>query len=287
MGAFGDSIERLIDTYSRCLSLLKDFSATGHDNSIGGSSEKLHKSIRADRSKIRKAYNTQLSLNDGLKKGDGEWTIERTTSVSNHPFTDAAESHLSRIIRRLKSTIKRLIRTMKGNPSPSLDYALLQSLSNSSRIDAVRTIDELSTRLMSSPVGGEGFQSTRSTVSRSSSRQSTPRKRQVSRRKSGSSSRSKKREASQERLNDQARSSLSRRGTSSTSTERKKRVSMATMASDSTKLGEVTSRRKLRRRRSGSVSLTSAENSPQPTYPLRPYQSQKPKRGMWGFLSKG
>lgn len=76
MGRFGSTVASLIETYSACLKLLKRL-ADG-DRGRGAADEgklptKLRSSIRADRTKIRQAFSSRLSLNgDKFDKGDGE-----------------------------------------------------------------------------------------------------------------------------------------------------------------------------------------------------------------------
>lgn len=75
MANFGNGVSALIETYSRCLRLLKLFGSqhSGAD-SIGLTSDEvqsLRGSIRSDRSQVRRAYSSRLSKSGSrLEKGD-------------------------------------------------------------------------------------------------------------------------------------------------------------------------------------------------------------------------
>jgi len=81
MGGFGESVSALLDTYTRCLGLLKAFK--GHDGSNDTAASaaikenaRLRGSIRSDRSQIRKAYSSKLSKSGNrLERGDGEYKL--------------------------------------------------------------------------------------------------------------------------------------------------------------------------------------------------------------------
>lgn len=88
----------------------------------------------------------------------------------------ASRSKLKRILDRLKGAILNILHTSKTQ-QPSIDYASLVSLSNSSRIDAIKTMDELSHRLSkpsSSSLSGKRKSSSSSSSSASSSSPSSP-----------------------------------------------------------------------------------------------------------------
>lgn len=74
MGTFGATVTSLLDTYTKCLSLLKGF--RGGDGGHGTASElqsSLGSSLRSDRARVRRAYSSQLSQNGvRFEKGDGE-----------------------------------------------------------------------------------------------------------------------------------------------------------------------------------------------------------------------
>ena len=73
--SFGDSIKALLDTYANCISLLKAF-GRGREEHGSVNSEHLRshlrKSLKSDRSSIKRAYSSRLSTSgDRLRKGDG------------------------------------------------------------------------------------------------------------------------------------------------------------------------------------------------------------------------
>lgn len=80
MSDFGAGVSALVDTYSRCLGLLKAFK--GHDGSGGTSpsdpglkkaNAHLRGSIRSDRAQIQKAYSKLSKSGNRLERGDGEY----------------------------------------------------------------------------------------------------------------------------------------------------------------------------------------------------------------------
>lgn len=81
MGGFGESVSALLDTYTRCLGLLKAFKGHGGSDDTASSAAskenaRLRGSIRSDRSQIRKAYSSKLSKGGNrLEKGDGEYRL--------------------------------------------------------------------------------------------------------------------------------------------------------------------------------------------------------------------
>lgn len=68
MGRFGNTVDSLLETYSKCLSLLKGL--RGAENN--SQPRQLRKCIRSDRSKVLRAYSSRLSLSGShFEKGDG------------------------------------------------------------------------------------------------------------------------------------------------------------------------------------------------------------------------
>jgi hypothetical protein len=72
MGSFGTAVASLLDTYTKCLSLLK-----GARNSEAGvpseTRSTLSTSLRSDRARVRRAYASRLSQNGSrFEKGDSE-----------------------------------------------------------------------------------------------------------------------------------------------------------------------------------------------------------------------
>ncbi|KAK2023669.1 hypothetical protein LX32DRAFT_667203 [Colletotrichum zoysiae] len=127
MSGFGAKVESLLETYSKFLLLLKGLKGTNSSKRP----RQLRKSIRSDRSKVRSVYSSRLSISGNiLEKGDA-----------------AARSSLRKVIKRLSSAMTRLLHIMARERKPVIDYHSLRTLSNSSRIDAVKTIEDLSRRL--------------------------------------------------------------------------------------------------------------------------------------------
>ncbi|KAK7419987.1 hypothetical protein QQX98_002993 [Neonectria punicea] len=243
MGTFGATVASLLDTYTKCLSLLKGFrSDDGSHTGRGTPSElqsSLGSSLRSDRARVRRAYSSQLSQNGvRFEKGDGE-----------------------------------VVRSLGGRQSAPVDYDSLLALSNGSSLNAVRTINELSSRVSSR---ASSSSSLRSVVSRG--RQKSRRHRQqpdeLPKRKAEDGRRSK---LGKSRSNNSAsRSSRRHRQRSSQSRHLpevsgdQNRISILTMSSASTKLGEI------RRRQ-----LKQAET----TYPVHCYPQEEVKgRKKWWKL---
>jgi hypothetical protein len=131
---FGDSITALLETYSNCVSLLKSLRhpKSGSDGAAPDKQQvTLLKSLKKDRDLVERAYSSRLSESGGrLKKGDAR-----------------AISSLDRILKRIRTTIANLLRLSGKEQKPVLDYDSLMSLSNTSRVEAIRTINHLSRRL--------------------------------------------------------------------------------------------------------------------------------------------
>ncbi|KAG9250379.1 uncharacterized protein F5Z01DRAFT_677822 [Emericellopsis atlantica] len=132
MGSFANAVSSLIETYTKCLTLLKGAHGSSRkDNEHGNSS--LKHALRKARSRIQGNYSSRLSQSGrSFEKGDAN-----------------SRSSLRRIIRRLRAA---LIGAKEGSTSKhGLDYASLVSLCDSSRSEAIRTMIDLSSRIASSP----------------------------------------------------------------------------------------------------------------------------------------
>ncbi|KAI1336172.1 hypothetical protein F5Y15DRAFT_214304 [Xylariaceae sp. FL0016] len=164
MGGFGDKVSDLLELYGRCLSLLKAFKVTPEsDVDSLHSRASLRQSIRSDRTRVQKAYTRRLGRDGNrLAKGD-----------------KPSRSALRRILNSLKAAMVNMLQTVKAHDS-GLDYASLMSLSNASRADTIRTIDELSKRLRSRSSGSvRTAASSLSSTSSSASASSTPGKKKI------------------------------------------------------------------------------------------------------------
>ncbi|KAH6626346.1 hypothetical protein B0J18DRAFT_138554 [Chaetomium sp. MPI-SDFR-AT-0129] len=132
--SFGDGIKALLDTYANCISLLKAF---GHSREEDGAPDaqhrrsRLRRSLRSDRSLVERAYSSRLSESGSrFRKGD----VRAVTA-------------LDRVLKKLKSAIRNLLRLSNKNDGLDLDYQSLLSLSNGSRAEAIKAIDSLSRRI--------------------------------------------------------------------------------------------------------------------------------------------
>ncbi|WYZ46476.1 hypothetical protein EsH8_IX_000701 [Colletotrichum jinshuiense] len=264
MGEFGNTVDSLLETYSKCLSLLKSLKGVNNNDK---QPRQLRKSIRSDRSKVRSVYSTRLSVSGShLEKGDA-----------------AAQSSLKKVINRLTSAMTRLLRLITRGQNPIIDYQSLKTLSNSSRVDAVKTINDLSRRLSTS--SARSSSSASSKKERRQKRSNLPRKPQESK-----SDRTYSQQASREGEEQEHRNALSVTAAvpvRARQIDANKRVSMATVSSGSTKLGEIAPKKLYRRQ-----SMASDEFAVQPTYPLRPYyhdrhHSEIKRKRFWNLFGRG
>ncbi|KAF4824600.1 hypothetical protein CGCTS75_v010033 [Colletotrichum tropicale] len=189
----------------------------------------------------------------------------------------AARSSLKRVIKRLTSAMTRLLRVMTRTQSPAIDYRSLKSLSNSSRLDAVRTINDLSRRLSST--------SLKSKSSKKSKRHTRiiPPNKEV-RPKQGRSTKGKFNRPEELEVREPMPALIASTVVVPQNSQ-DRRVSMATTSSGSTKLGEVRPR-KLHRKQSDNSAVSEVYSMP-PTYPLRPYHPETKRKRLWGLFGRG
>ncbi|KUI71655.1 hypothetical protein VM1G_06652 [Cytospora mali] len=143
--AFGASVSALLETYDNCLSLLKAFKQRNQYNNASRKLSKASKqqallkhSLKADRKKVERAYTSRLSVaGSSFEKGDSK-----------------SRSALSKVLKKLNAAIAKLMRLASQSQTPAFDYQSLMTLSNSSRVQAIKTFDQLSHRLGSKPSGG-------------------------------------------------------------------------------------------------------------------------------------
>ncbi|KAF6835837.1 hypothetical protein CPLU01_04114 [Colletotrichum plurivorum] len=255
MGGFDSKVDSLLEIYSKCLSLLKGLK--GRANSRGHQDQplQLRKCIRSDRSKVRQVYSSQLSLNGShLQKGDA-----------------TARSSLRKVIKRLTSALTRLL-SLGRTQNSVIDYQSWRSLSSSSRVDAVKAINDLSRRLSSSTL------------------------------KSSSSSSNKAKYAKGTRASSKLSSLMYKKPTSNKTSHHqtgppdlpagsisvphlnwKRHIPVTTISSGSTKLGEINSHR-IRCRQSACSAVD--EFVVTPTYPLRPYCTGSKRKVLWGLFER-
>ncbi|KAK3308680.1 uncharacterized protein B0T15DRAFT_115427 [Chaetomium strumarium] len=154
---FGDGVKALLDTYANCISLLKTFRRNRDEApgaSVGAQQRHSHlrKCLRSDRSLVERAYSSRVSESGKrFKKGDAR-----------------AKTAVDRILKRLRNAIANLLRLSSRRDGLDLDYESLMSLSNASRVEAIKAIDSLSRRL-----GGPSRSSIASSLSESSSKRSS------------------------------------------------------------------------------------------------------------------
>ncbi len=223
-------------------------------------------------------------------------------------WTGRARSALRRVLKRLTTAIANLL-NMSKNETPVLDYESLLSLSNASRVDAIRAIDRLSHRLGSTP-------SRSSVASSSSSSSKHKRHHSSSSSASASSTRTASRDKSRPKGSPREQKSSggldkkagpkprvakekspapptpagsrsgnhSRGGSGSSKTAVANRISLVSISTDSTRLGEIPER-KWRRRYDYDTS--SEDYNVSPVYPLKPYRPPEVKgRRFWRLLRR-
>ncbi|KAK2017913.1 hypothetical protein LZ32DRAFT_423329 [Colletotrichum eremochloae] len=263
MAGFGETVELLLETYSKCLSLLKGLKGTNSSKRP----RQLRKSIRSDRSKVRSAYSSRLSMaGNDLQKGDA-----------------AARSSMRKVIKRLTSAMTQLLHLMTGVQKPVIDYHSLRTLSNSSRSDAIKTIEDLSRRLnapsLNSISSGSGEKC------RQQKRSSLPSKASKHKDKEPSGPKLLRRQGGDEK-SEKALSIAMNAPSYIQQIYVNERMSVATMSSGSTKLGEITPNRL--RRRKLEDSEKPEEFTVKPTYPLRLYHRPEVNRKrFWKMFGRG
>ncbi|KAK0728264.1 hypothetical protein B0T26DRAFT_165905 [Lasiosphaeria miniovina] len=304
---FGDSVAALLETYSNCLSLLKAFKRKGGNQLIEAEDHRAHlrKSLKSDRALVERAYSTRLSRSGSrLSKGDAP-----------------AVSALGRILKKLRAAIANLLRFSSTKQGLDLDYQSLMSLSNSSRVDAIKAIDRLSRRLdspsrssvvtSSSKTSSSPSASSRHKRHSSSSPDEAPRRSKTASpesapKKTSSSSKdgkavgkpkpeSRARNPPAEKSRPAAKTSHRRTGSGEkrappppappeTAPPLPNRISFISISTDSTKLGEIPERKL--RRRYPTADSSSDEYNVAPMYPLKPYTTEVKERRFWGMFGR-
>ncbi|KAK3945014.1 hypothetical protein QBC46DRAFT_336861 [Diplogelasinospora grovesii] len=320
---FGNGISSLLQTYSNCLALLKVFNRDSRDGSVRSKDRQslLHKSLKSNRTLVERAYSSRLSESGSrFEEGDAR-----------------AISAVERILKKLSAAVRNLLRISSKNQRPVLDYDSLLSLSNGSRVEAIRAIDGLSRRLGSSSPASVVSSSSKTSSNSSSTRSKSSRHKRhrpstssttltrandgplpdkaskkppVEKEKEKHKSRSKPTrspdpptpssprpsrrshvrpasvEVCDEKPEARRRSARSPKVDGASPTAAAScRMSIMTIASDSTRLGEVPERKW--RPRHTTDSCDSDEFNVTPVYPLKPYKPPvKEKRGLWGLFGR-
>lgn len=245
----------------------------------------------------------------------GSYGIITLVSGTRETYTDAfvakAKSALSRVLKKLRAAIANLMRIASKNQKPVLDYNSLMSLSNASRVDAIRAIDQLSHRLGSTPSRrslASSSTSSRHKRHKSSSTSSTSSKHaeagpsrkdsKVSKDQGTARRKANVQKSKEEVAKDQKRSS-SQSHSASTGTHGRNssgssggavhhRVSLISVSTDSTKLGEIPERKwRPRLEYYDTSSDASSDYNVRPTYPLKPYKAEVKERRFWGLFRRG
>lgn len=232
-----------------------------------------------------------------------------------------AVNKLDRILKRLKSAITKLLRLSSKKDGLSLDYKSLMSLSNASRVDAIKAIDSLSRRLgspsrssvvSSAPSKGSSKVSSGMRHKHSSSRDAAPstpkpttktRQRKpvsekppaVVNRKDKAASRHRKADGTESRHKSASRETRPQSQESSavppTSPKKTKadlpnRVSILSFSSDSTKLGEIPQRKWQSVTHHAGTDPDGDKYNVRPVFPLQPYTVEVRERRFLGLFRR-
>lgn len=279
MGNLGDAVSSLLDTYTKCLSLLKrlnrDEAPLKPDDSR--SSAELTSALRKARARVSRNYSSGLEhRGESFQKGDA-----------------TSRGSLRRVLRSLTTTMSGLgswFARKDGDSMPpdgGLDYSSLVSLCNSSQADAVRAMTDLSSRISSrksarSLTASSTKSSKRSTKSHSSSSSSTGHRHQHSHReKSGSEHRRPETRGPEQRgskhRSDHGRTMHRRSWSEASRSSQLKRLSQVTTSTDSTKIGELRGRGG---RKQGSVAAYPRHSL---DFGRRDHMGVKEKKRWWQF----
>ncbi|KAK7708473.1 hypothetical protein SLS64_006575 [Diaporthe eres] len=312
---FGTSVSSLLETYDNCISLLKAFKrrdkGDGSRKTAKSSDQQalLKHSLKTDRKRVERAYSSRISESGGrFEKGDKK-----------------ALSALGRVIQKLNAAIANLIRTASKSHGPGLDYQSLMSLSNTSRLQAIKTFDQLSRRLDSKSSRSSVASTASSKSSRTSKSSTSKASKSTSSSKSSGASKSsdgggKHKKTKTSRKHDHPDRKETRRRDTERASERPlhlemsiatplldsmdhslehsarsslrrrpsfaNRFSLISMSSDSTRLGEIPERKWAHRRHDNPVGGLDEYNTPV-MYPVRPYQPQVKERRFLGLFRRG
>lgn len=197
-----------------------------------------------------------------------------------------ARSTLRRIIKKLTAALTDVAKALGGRrPETVIDYESLMALSNGTSVEAIRTINNLSSRLSSSgssSIVSRGRARSRRHHQKSGTRSEAPPSKSGKSGKLGKSGKppneskirgGKSAVRQGHHSVDEYRAQSSRRRCSPNALEKRHRASILTMSSDSTKLGEI--------RRRGSRDAVRREYS-KVTYPLCSHPPDESKgRNRW------
>lgn len=160
MGEFNETVTTLLQAFSSGIEVIKRLrrrrkeSREEVDASIKKEEQRLHRSLKRNRADVHQAYShDRAKLGDRFEKGDCKF----------HPLTSAidpgetvlirkrnaakAHSSLASILRRLHSGFINILDRFTNGESTRGDYQSLLLLSNESKIEAINTFGQLSSRL--------------------------------------------------------------------------------------------------------------------------------------------
>ncbi|KAL2133562.1 hypothetical protein VTI74DRAFT_2174 [Chaetomium olivicolor] len=297
---FSKSIKALLDTYANCISLLKGFKHGREEYGTADTRDQhshLRRSLKTDRSLIEQAYSLKVSESgDRFRKGD-----------------DRAITALDLVLKGLRKAITNLLRLSSKKDGLDLDYESLMSLSNASRVSAIKAINGLSRRL-----GGPS----RSSVASASSGKTPPNRSSHHQRKPSSKTRNPPPKPSKETGRQPSPSNKPPVAAKKVKTAGKRyregsspppfkspgrhapvrisrtmsanpkppeaaaprRISILSFSSDSTKLGEIPQRKWQSVMRYTETDPDGDEYHVTPTFPLKPYTVEVRERRFWGLF---
>ncbi|OIW29999.1 hypothetical protein CONLIGDRAFT_680793 [Coniochaeta ligniaria NRRL 30616] len=318
--AFGNSVDTLIEVYSNCISLLKAFKCRGE----GGASRRdehnrrqvqLRKSLRSDRERVQRAYSSAVSeTGSRFERGDdhARSALSRVLNKLKAAITNILRSASKHQQPALDyESLMLLSNASRSETLRTFDQLSRRLGSTSSRLTVVTT--------STSPKRRSGHSSSGSTASsknNNSSRKDGPsaRKtttpRQDARESKGAGNREVRKEKKSKSTSAPAPQHKPSPGVkklstaetvpplrsrtparqSPTQTAVPNRLSLASIATDSTKLGEIPERkwssRHTRPRNSDSTLDDSEYYNVTPVFPLKPYESPVKERRFLGLFRR-
>lgn len=159
MGEFHDAVTTLLDAFTSAIGVIKvqrgkrKTARVAIDDERKEAESYLSRSLKRSRRDVKHAYERDAkALGDGFRNGDSMLNLRIDQDGRNFANleSDEARSRLATILLRLNAGFITIInRFTRGKSSPA-DYEALINLSNMSRIDAMRTFEQLSYRVSQS-----------------------------------------------------------------------------------------------------------------------------------------
>ncbi|KIN06073.1 hypothetical protein OIDMADRAFT_176179 [Oidiodendron maius Zn] len=168
MGELHDAVTALLDAFARGISVIRAQHSRRKEEQLPvdlvqqTAETHVRKSLKKSRADVKEAYTRDLArYGPRFAAGDGTFSPTITAAVSSaHPVkarsgdgamadVSAAEarSAFSLILLRLNAAFMSIIERFTKGRSTREDYHTLMSLSNASRLEAMRTFEQLSKRL--------------------------------------------------------------------------------------------------------------------------------------------